>query len=102
MTTPVAIITGGASGIGLAVTQHLLSPPYSYKVVIADLVPASTGIPLAQSLGPNCLFHQTDVSVYAQQASLFAKAFEWEGGRLDFFAANAGIDNRESLYGGWC
>jgi 15-hydroxyprostaglandin dehydrogenase (NAD) len=39
------------------------------------------------------------VSVYAQQVSLFAKAFEWGRGRLDFFAANAGIDDRESLYG---
>ena len=98
MSQPVAIITGGASGIGLAVTKHLLAAPYNYKVVIADQVPESVGTPLADSLGPNCLFHRTDVSNYAQQAAVFAKAFEWGGSRLDFLAANAGIDDRESLY----
>ncbi len=80
MSQPVAIITGGASGIGLAVTKHLLAAPYNYKVVIADQVPESVG------------------SNYAQQAAVFAKAFEWGGSRLDFLAANAGIDDRESLY----
>ena len=29
---------------------------------------------------------------------MFKQAFEWGGGRLDFFHANAGVDDRQSLY----
>jgi 15-hydroxyprostaglandin dehydrogenase (NAD) len=97
MSHPVAIITGATSGIGLALTRHLLTN-HSYKVILADITPPSIGLPLATSLGPNTLYHQCDVSIYSQQAALFERAFEWGGGRLDFFAANAGIDDRESLY----
>lgn len=59
---------------------------------------ASVGIPLACELGDNALFVQTDVSIYSQQASLFSQAFEWGGKRIDFLAANAGIDDKQSLY----
>lgn len=96
MSKPVAIVTGAASGIGLAVATHLHS--LSYRVVIADLNP-TTGTAAAQSLGPDALFIQTDVSSYASQARLFKQAFEWGGGRLDFCHANAGVDDRQLLYG---
>ncbi|EOD46630.1 putative 15-hydroxyprostaglandin dehydrogenase (nad(+)) protein [Neofusicoccum parvum UCRNP2] len=95
MSKPVAIVTGAASGIGLAVSKHLLSK--GYRVAMAD-VNAKEGERLASELGDDALFHQADVSVYAQQAALFQKAFAWGGGRLDFLAANAGIDDRQSLY----
>ena len=93
-TQPVAIVTGAASGIGLAVSKHLLSK--GYRVVLAD-VNATEGDRLAAELGSQTIFHRTDVSVYAEQAALFAHALAW-GGRVDFFAANAGIDDRQSLY----
>lgn len=95
MSKPVAIITGAASGIGLAVATHLHS--LSYRVIIADLNP-TTGTAAAQSLGPDALFIQTDVSSYPSQARLFKQAFEWGGGRLDFCHANAGVDDRQLLY----
>ncbi|KAH7138014.1 hypothetical protein B0J11DRAFT_449833 [Dendryphion nanum] len=95
MSKPVAIVTGAASGIGLAVATHLHS--LSYRVVIADLNP-STGQAAAASLGPDALFIQTDVSSYESQARLFKQAFEWGGGRLDFCHANAGVDDRQYLY----
>ena len=95
MSKPVAIVTGAASGIGLAVTKHLLGR--GYRVVMAD-VNEKEGGRLSSELGSDTLFHRTDISVYEQQAALFAKAFEWGGRRLDFFAANAGIDDRQSLY----
>lgn len=53
---------------------------------------------IASELGEDALFNKADVSVYAEQAGLFQKAFNWGGGRLDFLAANAGIDDRQSLY----
>lgn len=42
-------------------------------------------------------FQKTDVSSWDQQAALFKRAFTW-GNRLDFLAANAGIDVKQSLY----
>ncbi|KAK5062862.1 hypothetical protein LTR84_004937 [Exophiala bonariae] len=95
MSKPVAIVTGAASGIGLAVTKHLLGR--GYRVVMAD-VNQGEGDRISSELGLDTLFRRVDISVYDQQASLFASAFKWGGGRLDFFAANAGIDDRQSLY----
>ena len=57
-----------------------------------------TGEQLASELGPSVIFHKTDVSDWDQLAALFKKTWTmW--GQIDFYAANAGIDDRESLYG---
>lgn len=95
MAPPVAVVTGGASGIGLACAQRLLER--GYKVVIADLN-HEDGTKLQAELGDNVLFQRCDVSDYDQQAEVFRKAFEWGRGRLDFLAANAGVDDRQDLY----
>ena len=95
MSQPVGIVTGGASGIGLAVTKHLLSR--GYKVVIADLNNVE-GERLATTLGSNVIYQHTDVSSFSQQRALFDRAFKWGGNRLDFLAANAGVDDRQSMY----
>ncbi len=95
MSKPVAIVTGAASGIGLSMTKHLLSR--GYKVAMAD-VNSKEGERISSELGSDTFFHQTDVSSYDQQASLVSRAFAWGGNRLDLFAANAGIDDRQSLY----
>jgi 15-hydroxyprostaglandin dehydrogenase (NAD) len=94
MSKPVAIVTGAGSGIGEAVAKHLYGK--GYKVVIADLDPKG-GERVASALGPDALFHQTDVSSYKSQAQLFKRAYEW-GGRLDFCHANAGIDDRQNIF----
>ncbi|KAF2751625.1 15-hydroxyprostaglandin dehydrogenase [Sporormia fimetaria CBS 119925] len=94
MSKPVAIITGGASGIGLAVTTHLHK--LGYRVVIFDLN-SEAGHETVSSLGVDALFIRTDVSDYTQQARSFKQAFEWGGNRLDFCHAYAGIDDRQSL-----
>ena len=95
MSKPVAVVTGAASGIGLAVTKHLLSK--GFKVAMADMN-AKQGESLSSELGSDTMFQQTDVSNYAQQGSLFSRAFAWGGNRLDFAHLNAGIDDRQSLY----
>ncbi|KAH7378728.1 hypothetical protein BKA66DRAFT_466525 [Pyrenochaeta sp. MPI-SDFR-AT-0127] len=94
MSKPVAIVTGAGSGIGEAVAKHLYGK--GYKVVIADLN-ATTGDAVAKALGADAICIQTDVSSYHSQAQLFKKAYEWGGNRLDFFHANAGIDDRQML-----
>jgi 15-hydroxyprostaglandin dehydrogenase (NAD) len=95
MAQPVAIVTGGASGIGLACTKNLLAR--GYKVCIGD-ADQKAGEAALTELGENTTFVRCDVSAYNEQATLFARAFHWGGGRLDFLAANAGIDDRQSLY----
>lgn len=90
----VGIVTGGASGIGLALTKHLLSR--NYRVVIAD-IDIAKGLTVAQELGDDVLAIECDVSIWESQSAMFEKAFKW-GGHLDFFAANAGVAEKESLY----
>lgn len=94
MSKPVALISGGVSGIGLALTQHLLTK--GYCVVMVD-INTKLGEQVQQRLGPDTLFHQADVSIYKQQAVAFKRAFDWHK-RLDFFAANAGIADTQNMY----
>jgi len=94
MSTPVALITGAASGIGLALTNHLLSK--SYRVIMADL-PSSAGHHLATTLGSSAIFLPTDVSSWSSQLELFKQAYEWSGGRLDVLFSNAGVADVDNL-----
>ncbi len=89
MAPPMAIVTGGASGIGLALVQHLAS--LGWKVVIADINPP-------KELVPGTLFVHTDISSWDQQAEMFKQAYAW-GKRLDFCALNAGVDDRDDIFG---
>jgi 15-hydroxyprostaglandin dehydrogenase (NAD) len=95
MSEPVALITGGVSGIGLATTKHLLSK--GWKVVMADLN-ETAGIAISKELGPNSSFIRANVTVFADQIAMFKHAFKWGGNRLDLFAANAGVDDRQDMH----
>lgn len=95
MPAKVAIVTGAASGIGLALTRDLVSK--GWKVAMGD-INQKAGEDLASKLGTSVLFHKTNVSDWNQVAALFKRTWTaWN--RIDFYAANAGIDDRESLYG---
>ncbi|CZR68757.1 related to 15-hydroxyprostaglandin dehydrogenase (NAD(+)) [Phialocephala subalpina] len=90
----VGLVTGGAAGIGLALTKHLLSK--GWRVVIADK-DVNTGKKVAKELGPDVFFLECDVSDWDSSAVMFKNAFEWAG-HIDFLAANAGTAEHESLY----
>lgn len=55
-----ALVTGGASGLGLASARRLLAE--GANVIIADL-PSSRGAEIVKELGPNAHFVPTDVTV---------------------------------------
>ncbi|KAF3387327.1 15-hydroxyprostaglandin dehydrogenase [NAD] [Penicillium rolfsii] len=95
MSQPVAIITGASSGMGLAVTKHLVAQ--GWRVAMAD-IDEVTGRNISAELGDQVLFCVTDVTSYSQQAELFRKTFSWGGNRLDLFAANAGIADTQFLH----
>jgi NAD(P)-dependent dehydrogenase (short-subunit alcohol dehydrogenase family) len=82
----VAIVTGGASGIGKASVELFVSE--GAKVVIAD-IQAEGGEMLAGSLGGNAAFHRTDVTREAEVEALVGFAIERFGG-LDVMFNNAG------------
>ncbi len=83
----VAIVTGGAGGIGRAAVQALVAE--GAKVVIAD-VDAESGEALAAQLGDAAAFHPTDVSDLAQVQAVVDFAVSRFGG-LHIMFNNAGI-----------
>ncbi len=83
----VAIVTGGASGIGKASVE--LFAAEGAKVVIADVNQIDSEA-LANSLGANVAFHRTDVSKEADVEALIAFTVKLFGG-VDVMFNNAGI-----------
>jgi len=86
----VAIITGGASGMGRATS--LLFAEAGACVVVADLNEqgGEEVAKLARERGPGAVFQRADVSREADVAALVARA-QSEFGRLDIMFNNAGI-----------
>lgn len=83
----VAIITGGASGIGEGTVRKYAAE--GARVVIAD-VQEGRGSQLAEELGPQTAFLRTDVSEESQVAAAVDLAMSrW--GRLDVIFNNAGF-----------
>ena len=85
----VAIVTGGASGIGRGLVERFVAE--GARVVIAD-VENEWGAALATSLGARAVFRQTDVSDPEQVGALVAGAVETFGG-LHVMVNNAGISS---------
>jgi NAD(P)-dependent dehydrogenase (short-subunit alcohol dehydrogenase family) len=83
----VAIVTGGASGIGRGIVELFVEE--GARVVVADMN-AEGGGALAAELGPNVAFKQTDVAEPEQIQALVDFAVERFGG-LHVMCNNAGI-----------
>jgi NAD(P)-dependent dehydrogenase (short-subunit alcohol dehydrogenase family) len=82
----VAIVTGGASGIGRGTVERFLAE--GAKVVIAD-VQRELGEALAADAGVDAIFHYTDVGEQAQVGQVVNVAVEKFGG-LHVMVNNAG------------
>jgi NAD(P)-dependent dehydrogenase (short-subunit alcohol dehydrogenase family) len=88
----VAVVTGGASGMGAATVRRFLEE--GARVVVADFN-AQTGAQLvadaqAQGFPDQCLFHQVDVAAEADVSAALAFAQTKFGG-LDIVFNNAGV-----------
>ena len=88
----VAIITGGASGIGEASVRLFVSE--GARVVIAD-IQDEKGMRLATKLG-NAIYQHTDVTIEDDVRKLVEKAVS-SFGRLDVLFNNAGIAGGGSM-----
>jgi NAD(P)-dependent dehydrogenase (short-subunit alcohol dehydrogenase family) len=86
----VAIVTGGASGIGRGIVERFAAE--GARVVIAD-VEAGKAEALAAALGPDAFFRRTDVSDPEQVGALVAAAVEKFGG-LHVMVNNAGVSSK--------
>jgi len=75
--TTVALVTGGASGLGLATAKRLVR--LGARVVIADL-PKSNGAAEADALGPNARFAPTDVTSEPDVQAAVDLAYDTFGG----------------------
>ncbi len=83
----VAIVTGAARGIGLAIAKTFIAE--GAKVALADVLVDDTGREAA-ALGPSALAVPTDVGDAAQVRRLVAQTVE-RFGRLDVMVANAAV-----------
>lgn len=86
--SPVAIVTGGNSGMGMAITSRLIEK--GWNVAIADIKPNAE---FAEQLGDTCTFYKCDVANYDSQAKMFQQVWD-KHGRIDALCANAGIVDR--------
>jgi len=87
----VAVVTGGASGIGAATVKLFVAE--GARVVVADLLD-DAGERLARELGTACVYVRTDVSDEAQVANAIRTATDRFGG-LDCVFNNAGFGGVE-------
>lgn len=83
----VAIVTGGASGLGEATVRRLVQG--GGKVVIADRDEAK-GAALATELGANAAFVKTDVTSQADVEAAIARAEQWGPLRVAVSCAGVG------------
>lgn len=83
----VTIVTGGSSGIGKAIAETFVEE--GADVVIANRT-REDGEAVADELGENCTYKQTDVREYDQVEELVEFTVE-EFGQLDVMVNNAGI-----------
>jgi NAD(P)-dependent dehydrogenase (short-subunit alcohol dehydrogenase family) len=90
LTGKVAIVTGGASGIGAGIVKKFLAE--GARVVIAD-VERERGQEFAAKLGADAVFRSTDVSDPKQVGALVAGTVETFGA-LDVMVNNAGISSK--------
>ena len=89
-TESVALVTGAASGIGLAVARRL-AEKHGAKLVLADINDASDEAAKLTRSGAEAIALEVDVADHEQVAATFDRAIE-HFGRLDVLVNCAGVD----------
>jgi len=89
-----AYVTGGASGIGLAVTEMLVSR--GMRVAIADRNLEGAKSVAGQHRG-SVTAYELDAASWDSQASVFQSVVQDLGGRVDYVYPIAGIGERKSI-----
>jgi NAD(P)-dependent dehydrogenase (short-subunit alcohol dehydrogenase family) len=90
------IVTGGCSGIGLAMARYFTSQ--GHRVTILDVVSEEKGQETAEALSTNqaqvkAFFRRCNVASWDEQAAAFKEVYE-RNGSIDIVMANAGISER--------
>jgi NAD(P)-dependent dehydrogenase (short-subunit alcohol dehydrogenase family) len=83
----VAVITGGTSGIGLAIAHRFVREGARVFVTGRDIARLEAAV---KEMGPAATGVRSDVSVLANLDALYARVRE-DAGRIDVLVANAGI-----------
>lgn len=83
-----AIVTGGASGLGLAVAEMIVTA--GGKVALLD-VNDTAGVEAVRALGPAASFHKVDVTAEAAVTASVAAANAALGGGLNLAVSCAGV-----------
>ncbi|WP_028323480.1 SDR family NAD(P)-dependent oxidoreductase [Desulfatirhabdium butyrativorans] len=95
----VAVVTGGASGIGLALCEQLLSLG-ARAVVLADLNAEKLKAEserLGQAYPGKALGIQTDVAKQESVSAMIQQAAKFGGGQIHFLFNNAGLGSMKSF-----
>lgn len=90
------IITGGASGIGLAITRHFASQNHDIAVLDINSTTGPSIVASVQADHPNSklAFKHCNVASWDEQARVFKEVYEQHGRQLDIVMANAGVSDR--------
>lgn len=89
------IVTGGASGIGLAMVEHFASQGHNIAVLDVNLDVGKQVVSSVAEKNPRAKvqFKKCDVSSWKNQAEAFKDVYN-EFGRVDIVMANAGISEQ--------
>ena len=90
----IAIVTGGASGIGWATATRLAAE--GHRIAIADL-DGEAARRRAAELGPSHLGLACNVADEAAVAEAVRAVRAWSGGRIDILVNNAGIGDQAAV-----
>ncbi|UCD10188.1 MAG: SDR family oxidoreductase [Dehalococcoidales bacterium] len=91
-----AVITGGARGIGLAITRRLAEAGAVVVIVDTDTAEAENAVSQLKSQDVDARYVKCDVTVEAEVKKMINYLTE-KAGRIDILVNNAGIYPRKSL-----